>query len=123
MKKTLLLSLFCLFIQQVIVAQSLKSPNGKLEMEFSLQEDGTPVYSLTYKDQAVVKPSKLGFDLRDEEDLLAKFTVSGTEESTFDQTWEPVWGEEKEIRNHYNELEVNLLQKETEETDHSFQTF
>ena len=114
MKKTLLFSLFCLLTLQVAIGQKLESPNGELEMQFSIQEDGTPAYSLTYKDQAVVEPSKLGFDLRDEKDLLSNFTISAIEESTYDQTWEPVWGEEKEIRNHYNELEVNLLQKETE---------
>ncbi len=113
MKKTLLFTLLCLVSIQVAIAQNLKSPNGELEMQFSLQEDGTPVYSLTYKNQAVIKPSKLGYDLRDEKDLLSGFSISETEESAFDETWEPVWGEEKEIRNHYNELEVNLLQEET----------
>ncbi|QYA24740.1 glycoside hydrolase family 97 protein [Gramella sp. MT6] len=114
MKKTLLFSLFCLITIQVAIAQSLESPNGELEMQFSIKEDGTPVYSLTYKGKEVIKPSKLGLELKDEEDLLSGFSISETEESTFDQTWEPVWGEQKEIRNHYNQLKVHLVQDNTD---------
>jgi len=96
------------------IAQSFQSPNGNLEMNFSLQEDGTPVYKLSYKGKDVVKHSKLGLNLKDEEDLLSNFSVESTQETNFDNTWTPVWGESKEIRNHYNELEVNLVQEETD---------
>lgn len=96
-------------------AQNLKSPNGELEMEFSLQSSGIPYYSLTYKGKDVIKPSRLGLELKDDEySLLNNFTIEDTETSTFDETWEPVWGEEKEIRNHYNELAVTLHQEETD---------
>ncbi|GAA4311218.1 glycoside hydrolase family 97 protein [Pontixanthobacter gangjinensis] len=95
------------------IAQSIKSPNGELEMRFELTADSTPVYNLSYKGETVIKPSKLGFDLKEEKDLLSGFSIKDTEEETFDNTWEPIWGEEKEIRNHYNELEVNLLQPST----------
>jgi len=96
------------------IAQSFQSPNGNLEMNFSLQEDGTPVYKLSYKGKDVVKHSKLGLNLKDEEDLLSNFSVESTQETNFDNIWTPVWGESKEIRNHYNELEVNLVQEETD---------
>jgi len=96
------------------IAQSFQSPNGNLEMNFSLQEDGTPVYKLSYKGKDVVKHSKLGLNLKEEEDLLSNFSVESTQETNFDNTWTPVWGESKEIRNHYNELEVNLVQEETD---------
>ncbi|MGV3656296.1 MAG: glycoside hydrolase family 97 protein, partial [Chitinophagaceae bacterium] len=95
----------------ISVAQQLQSPNGQLQMQFALQENGTPVYSLTYKGKAVIKPSKLGLELKgDSISLLNHFTVSDTKTATFDQSWEPVWGEEKSIRNHYNELAVTLTQ-------------
>lgn len=94
-------------------AQHLESPNGNLKMEFSLKEDGTPVYSLDYKGETVVKPSALGMELKEEENLIANFSVENTTKSSFDETWQPVWGEENEIRNHYNELEVHLNQQET----------
>ena len=109
-------------------AQSLKSPNGNLEMKFYLQDGGIPTYTLTFKGKDVIKPSKLGLDLRpdggtrtfydfsDKEAKVEKnslydgFAISNTQTSTFDETWHPVWGEEKNIRNHYNELAVTLHQ-------------
>ena len=114
MKKILLYAVFCLFTVNLSIAQSLKSPNGDLEMQFEIQEDSIPVYALSYKGKEVIKPSKLGLSLKDNEDLLSGFTIESTDESTFDNTWTPVWGETKEIRNHYNELEVNLVQPSTE---------
>nr|WP_314895884.1 glycoside hydrolase family 97 protein [uncultured Flavobacterium sp.] len=96
-------------------SQQLKSPNEKFVMEFSLQNDGTPSYSLSYKDKAVVKPSKLGLELKnDKKSLLNDFTVIDTKTATFDETWKPVWGEVATIRNHYNELAVTLNQKGTD---------
>jgi len=95
-------------------AQDLQSPDGDLSMNFSLQEDGTPVYKLSFKGTDVIKTSKLGLSLKEEEDLLTNFKIENTEESSFDGTWTPVWGESKEIRNHYNELEVSLVQEETD---------
>lgn len=84
-------------------------------MEFSLQNDGTPVYNLKYKNKEVVKTSKLGLELKDDKkSLLNDFTITDTKTSTFDETWKPVWGEVDHIRNHYNELAVTLNQKSTD---------
>lgn len=98
-----------------LVAQELKSPNSELTMIFSLKSDGTPTYQLSYKNKSVIKPSSLGLELKGEKmSLLNDFTVSNTETITFDENWKPVWGEVKEIRNHYNEMAITLTQKETE---------
>ncbi|SHF94558.1 Glycosyl-hydrolase 97 C-terminal, oligomerisation [Flavobacterium fluvii] len=114
MKKYLLPSFFILLVFQLCNAQELKSPNGNFTMTFSLLNDGTPTYALTYKNKAVIKPSKLGFELKDDKNsLLNHFTVSDTKSATFDETWKTVWGEETAIRNHYNELAVTINQKET----------
>lgn len=95
--------------------QQLKSPNGSFSMDFSLLEDGTPTYKLTYKGKKVLKTSKLGLELKnDKKSLLNDFVIVDTQTSTFDETWQTVWGEETEIRNHYNELAVTLNQKETD---------
>jgi hypothetical protein len=95
-------------------AQELKSPNGKLTLGFSLQKDGTPVYTLNYKDKAVAKASKLGLELeKDTISLLNGFTIADTQTSSFDETWKPVWGEVSSIRNHYNEMAVRLHQPKT----------
>ncbi len=114
MKHFLLLTLLCL-ASNSLLAQQLKSPNQKFQMKFSLQSDGTPIYSLNYKDKVVIKPSKLGLELKnDSKSLLNDFTVIDSVKSTFDENWKPVWGEVASIRNHYNELAVTLNQKGTD---------
>ena len=95
-------------------AEQLVSPNGQLRLNFSINAQGEPVYELYYKDKVVIKPSKLGLELKDDPGLMNGFSLAGVKTSTFDETWQPVWGEEKEIRNHYNEMEVTLNQKAQE---------
>ncbi len=121
---------------EVTDLQTLKSPDGNLEMTFHLTAEGTPQYTLNYGDQKVVLPSNLGFEMRgvlkatelqyNADGSIAKedaepnymfnegFALESVETASFDETWEPVWGEEKEIRNNYNELLVNLVQTATE---------
>ena len=94
-----------------MMAESITSPNGNLHLDFTVNAQGEPVYQLFYKGKAVVKPSKLGLELKDDPGLMNNFTLTGTETSTFDETWKPVWGEVAQIRNHYNELAVTLEQK------------
>lgn len=117
-------------------AQELKSPDGNLILNFSLQGKGVPTYSLTYKGKDVIKPSKLGLELTDNrkvnsdfndftvnqslnavEDkisLMNGFTETNVVTTSFDETWKPVWGETKEIRNQYNEMAVSLDQTSTD---------
>ena len=116
--------------------QTLASPSGNMELTFHLTADGTPQYALSYGDQKVILPSDLGFQMRgvlkaqklvyNADGTISKddrqpeysfhdgFAVESVETSSFDETWEPVWGEEKEIRNNYNELLVNLVQTSSE---------
>jgi len=106
----ILLSVYC-----ISHAQEIKSPDGKFVLAFNVQPDGTPVYSLNYNNKTVIKPSKLGLELKnDKKSLLNDFTILDTKTSTFNETWKPVWGEVAQIRNHYNELAVTLNQKETD---------
>ena len=88
----------------------LRSPDGQLELKFAVV-DGVPEYALDRAGKAVVLPSRLGFELLDRESLDGGFTLTGTAFDSFDETWEPVWGEEASIRNHYNELLVTLEQR------------
>jgi glucan 1,4-alpha-glucosidase len=95
-------------------AQELRSPNGQLAMTFSLLPNGTPQYQLSYKNQLVINPSTMGFELKDDaKSLQNDFTVTDTKTTSHDSNWQPVWGEVKTIRDHYNELAVTLTQKET----------
>lgn len=96
-------------------AQELKSPNGNFKMIFALENDGTPTYQLFMKNKEIIKKSKLGLELqKDKKSLLNDFKLVNEVRSTFDETWKTVWGEETEIRNHYNELALTLKQNETE---------
>ena len=96
-------------------AQELKSPNGNFKMIFALENDGTPTYQLFMKNKEIIKKSKLGLELqKDKKSLLNDFTLVNEVRNTFDETWKTVWGEETEIRNHYNELALTLKQNETE---------
>ena len=121
---------------EVTDVNKLTSPDGNMEMTFQLTTEGTPQYALSYGDQKVILPSNLGFELRgvlkaqklvyNEDGTISKedrqpcnsfydgFVVKNVETSTFDETWEPVWGEEASIRNNYNELLVCLVQTATE---------
>lgn len=128
---TIIALAFCTFIANA--QQKLTSPDGNFEMNFTLDAKGAPMYDLSYKNQLVIKPSKLGLELKKEDankqtdfewkeekpnqaeldvkaDLYNGFVLKDAKTSTFDETWTPVWGEEKEIRNQYNELAVTLEQ-------------
>lgn len=94
-------------------AQQQTSPDGNVVLSFSLKADGTPTYKMTYKGKAVINESTLGFTLKKDEPLTNHFKVVSDSKSTFKETWKPVWGEEKEILNHYNELLVQLKQDKT----------
>ncbi len=93
-------------------AGQVSSPGGIVSVDFNVSAAGEPTYRVTYKGTEVIKTSKMGLDLKDQPDLLAGFNIVKTETSTFDETWEPVWGETRTIRNHYNEMLVKLAQPE-----------
>lgn len=120
MKKLLLL--IALSFIALISAQELRSPDGKFIMDFSIQNGGVPTYKLSYKGKEVIKPSKLGLELKtknvpendSKNSLYSNFEVVGSKTAIFDETWQPVWGEIKNIRNHYNEILVDLKQKGTD---------
>lgn len=96
-------------------AEELKSPDGNLLMRFEVNGEGTPVYELTYKRKPVIKPSRLGLEIEGFS-LRKAFTLKGVETATFDETWTPVWGEVKAIRNHYNEMTATLHQADGDRT-------
>ena len=108
-----------LLMPLAMLAQAVKSPDGNVELKFSLTDNGRPTYEMTYKGKAVIKPSHLGLELakdkhaskgENETDLMEGFKINDTLVTTFDETWKPVWGETSTIRNHYNELAVSLVQ-------------
>lgn len=93
-------------------ADNVKSPNGKIALEFRV-DNGVPVYNVTYKGVKAINDSHLGLELKNAPNLMDGFELEGTETSTFDETWCPVWGEVSSIRNHYNEYLARLCQPST----------
>ncbi len=94
-------------------AVEVKSPDGKVAVDFDVK-NGVPTYSMTFDGKTVINPSTLGLELVNANDLMDGFKIVGSETSAFDETWQPVWGETKDIRNHYNELLVKLRQTSTD---------
>lgn len=92
-------------------SQTLQSPDKNLTLNFSLTPNGVPVYELSYKNKPVIKRSNLGIETKDVTSFTKGFSIKEAKTNTFDETWQPVWGEQKNIRNHYNELAVTLEQK------------
>ena len=112
-------------------ATDVKSPDGNITLSFDLSKLGEPQYEMSYKGKPVVKTSKLGLEAKNGEpqsdmtytevnaeaalniDLTQGFKIASEKTSSFDESWNPVWGEVKTIRNNYNELEVKLEQPTT----------
>jgi glucan 1,4-alpha-glucosidase len=113
MKRVTVLLFICLFICLASInahAQNIESPDRKLALSFALTGDGEPTYQLSFNGRPVVQKSKLGIQLKDQPALTSGFTAIKHVTSAKDETWEPVWGEVKRIRNHYTELAVTLSQ-------------
>ena len=108
----MLMCLVCLGLAGRVQASEVTSPNGEMKLTFTLR-DSKPYYSVSFRGKPVIKPSRLGYELHNAESLLEGFTQTGEKTSTFDETWTPVWGENKTIRNHYKELLVGLIQEKT----------
>src|SRR5450432_3454747 len=102
---TLLFAVICL---QTIAQPSEKISKGKVRLEFTIDQSGSPAYAVFFGDKSVIRPSTLGFRLNVDSMFYISFKILGTERKSFDETWQPVWGETKYIRNNYNQLTVHL---------------
>lgn len=107
MKGLLLTMCFALF-QVHGFSFKLESPNSKISLEFNLDENGTPVYSVQYNGNYVINPGKLGITLKDKLSLDSGFEISEHKIIEVNEPWEPVLGEESRIQNRYNEIIFKL---------------
>lgn len=96
------------FVTFLVKAESISSPSGNITLKFTLSEQGMPTYQIEYKGIQVIKPSTLGFKIKEGKSLFNHFRLKKSSTSTYDEIWKPVWGESSIIRNHYNELLVEL---------------
>ena len=120
MRKILYLLPFYLFTLLPLNAATVASPNGNVVVKFEIDAQGRPTYEMTYKGKTVVLPSHLGLELAKdkhaskglkETDLMEGFSLKSEQTTQFDETWQPVWGETRDIRNHYNEYAAVLQQQ------------
>lgn len=74
---------------------------SKVRLEFMLDAAGKPIYSIYYGEKPVIKPSAMGFTLANDSALDKGFALTGSEQTSVDESWKPVWGEVSSIRNHY----------------------
>jgi hypothetical protein len=107
------LSAILFFALSMLQAQSVASPSKNIILDFNLKANGQPTYAVNYKNKAVVLESAMGIKLKEKPTLDARFKIEGTENTSFNETWKPVLGEQSSIVNHYNELKVSLIQNET----------
>ncbi|MFT5714085.1 MAG: hypothetical protein ACI9WT_000627, partial [Flavobacterium sp.] len=107
------LSFFIVFAMNLLQAQSIQSPSGKMDLTFKLSGNGQPTYSVNYRDKVVILESTLGIKLKEKLALDADFEIITSKTTTFKESWEPVLGEQSTIVNHYNELMVSLINKES----------
>jgi len=90
--------------QKIVVA----SPDSSIEIQFILSEKGEPTYWLNYKKDKVIKPSTLGFNLKELPSLMEGFEIVNSTTRNFNETWQMPWGEQIDVVNNYNELKVEL---------------
>ena len=99
-----------------LYAQACLSPDGQTSISFSLSTDGQPQYDMKLGETTVIRTSRLGLELKNDTDLMSDFAIEDVQYESFDNTWTPVWGEESQIRNHYNEMFISLKQETTDRT-------
>ena len=90
------------------VQVTISSPDNNVEVAFNLNENGTPTYKVSYKNEAVIKPSTLGFEIKNQPELSQNFEITNSEISSFEETWEMPWGEQLLVENKYNQLKIEL---------------
>jgi len=107
------LPFYLFFAVNIVFSQNVQSPSNKIAVNFKLTASGQPTYSVNYKNKTVIFESALGVKLKDKPALDANFKVETSKNTSFNESWKPVLGEQSTIVNHYNELIVFLAQKET----------
>ncbi|MEP2776260.1 MAG: glycoside hydrolase family 97 catalytic domain-containing protein [Luteolibacter sp.] len=84
-------------------AEVLYSPSENIEVTLNTEKGGLS-YSVNFAGETVISKSALGL----KSDAAAILEVTGTERSSGDETWKTVWGNQGEIRNHYNEIQLQV---------------
>lgn len=111
MKPSFFIALWIYLIPVTVKAQTIihmASPDKNISLQVFTSQSNQVFYSISYKKKGVVLPSSIGFVLSKPEATLSNFSITGVDSARIDETWKPVWGEVKEIRNNYNQLDIHL---------------
>ena len=122
MKQSLYIAFICLFFLSCSSSSEVSSPDGSLSVRFEQTEDGGIAYSVLRDGQTVIESSPLGF-LTEEQPLRNGFCMVGTKKNKHTSVWETVWGEERFITDHHNELVVSLEHESGIRMDVVFRVF
>ena len=106
---TTIISMLCCVYS--LAAQEVLSPNGKLKLVFKTDSNGIPTYALTYKGKTVIAESAMGFTINQNDSFGSNFEVTNVQFAQNNTVWQPVLGQYKEIRDHHNEMLIQLTQK------------
>ena len=107
------LSLLVLFFCTISNAQNIASPSKNLILSFQLTKEGTPSYSVQYKNKTIVSESSLGIKLKETTSLDANFKIDSIGQKSVNEIWHPVLGEQSNVKNNFNQLKVSLSQTTT----------
>lgn len=114
---------FILIIFTLISCQqhsvSVQSPDGKIELRFWIDENENNFYSVNYENENIIRPSFLGFQTEGEPSIGLNMKIISVTETEVNTSWKPVYGERSNVRDHHNQVVVNL--KETVSPEREFQ--
>lgn len=86
----------------------VSSPESKVKVEFNINDKGQPYYSVKYNNGVVIDTSYLGFEFTNAEAIDSNLKIMTAEISSFDETWQMPWGEQIDVKNKYNQLDIKL---------------
>lgn len=109
----ILLTLSILFWRCAAPKTEISSPDGNISLSFEVDNEGEMSYKVKVNDNIFINNSRLGFEAKDGLNLKNTFEITSIETSSKDETWTQIWGENKEIRNHYNEMIVNMINEDS----------
>ena len=121
MKKLLvfLLATFCMLTTGF--AAELRSPDGRIAIQFTIGDvdattkayypDGTPYYAVTYDGKPFLLPSRMGFELSGTAEIKHYLRLVGCERTEHRNSWKPVYGEQEQYPDNYNEMVVRLEER------------
>jgi len=86
----------------------ISSPKGINKIEFGLSEHGSPFYLVKHHSKTIIDTSFMSFDFRNLPSLKYNLEITDVRFNTVDENWEMPWGEQRTVKNNYNEMLVSL---------------